>query len=128
MMQINTHSTIDTSLCGAPTMVEEGRSRVELQTTRQMAVDQRGLVHGGFVFGLADHAAMIAVNDPNVVLGAAQVTFIKPVAAGQTVVADAQVHEAQGRKRVVAVRVTHDSVVVFEGQFTCFVLQQHVLD
>ncbi len=126
-MQINTHLTIDTRLCGTPTLVEAGRSRVVLQTTQQMAVDQHGLVHGGFVFGLADHAAMVAVNDPNVVLGAAQATFLKPVAAGQTVVADAQVNEVHGRKQVVAVRVTHDTVVVFEGQFTCFVLQQHVL-
>jgi acyl-coenzyme A thioesterase PaaI-like protein len=44
-----------------------------------MAADQRGLVHGGFTFGLADYAAMVAVNDPNVVLGAAEVRFLAPV-------------------------------------------------
>ena len=27
-----------------------------------------GWYNGGFIFGLADHAAMLAVNDPNVVL------------------------------------------------------------
>jgi acyl-coenzyme A thioesterase PaaI-like protein len=48
-----------------------------------MAVDDRGLVHGGFVFGLADHAAMLAVNDPNVVLGAASTRFLKPVRVGE---------------------------------------------
>jgi acyl-coenzyme A thioesterase PaaI-like protein len=47
-----------------------------------MVVDAHGLVHGGFVFGLADYAAMLAVNDPNVVLGAAEARFLKPVRRG----------------------------------------------
>lgn len=127
-MQIRTHQAITSALCGKPLAVEEGRSRVELATTSQMAVDQRGLVHGGFIFGLADYAAMLAVNDPYVVLGAAQVKFNKPVSIGETVVAEALVEEVQGRKQMVAVQVSHEGGVVFEGRFTCFVLQQHVLD
>ena len=48
-----------------------------------MAADGRGLVHGGFTFGLADFAAMCAVNDPNVVLGAATCKFLAPVQVGR---------------------------------------------
>jgi len=43
-----------------------------------MAVDQMGLVHGGFTFGAADFAAMAAVNDPNVVLVSSECRFFKP--------------------------------------------------
>ena len=55
----NTHLAIDHSLCGAPQDLSEGHATARLETTAAMAVDVQGLVHGGFVFGLADHAAML---------------------------------------------------------------------
>ncbi len=129
-MQIITHQKIDPDLCGRPLAVEEGYSRVNLSTTRSMAADKTGLVHGGFVFGLADYAAMIAVNHPNVVLGAAEVKFLKPVQVEQTLIAEARVEEVQGKKHWVAVTVVleNDGDAVFQGMFTCFVLEKHVLD
>lgn len=127
-MEIRTHRQIDPELCGAPLTVEAGTSRVRLTATARMAVDDRGLVHGGFVFGLADHAAMIAVNDPNVVLGAAEVTFLRPVKVGDTVTAEAAVEPAGGKKRMVAVTARRGDEAVFEGRFACFVLDRHVLD
>ncbi len=126
-MDIITHNKIDFSLCGKPLLTEEDFSKVELKTSEQMSVDQTGLVHGGFIFGLADHAAMIAVNHPNVVLGAAEVKFLKPVKAGETVVAEAKVEEKEGKKNSVTVSVSRGEEIVFEGMFTCFVLEKHVL-
>jgi uncharacterized protein (TIGR00369 family) len=126
-MDIRTHQRIDAGLCGQAEAVGEGTSRVRLTTDARMAVDDRGLVHGGFVFGLADYAAMIAVNHPNVVLGAADVKFLAPVKVGDTVVAEARVEDDAGRKRRVAVNVRREDKPVFEGRFTCFVLDAHVL-
>ena len=60
-------------------------------------------VCAGFVFGLADYAAMLAVNDPNVVLGSADMRFIAPVKVGDEVVATATVTESKGKKRVLEV-------------------------
>ena len=127
-MDIITHNKIDFSLCGKPLLTEEDFSKVELKTSEQMSVNQTGLVHGGFIFGLADHAAMIAVNHPNVVLGAAEVKFLKPVKAGETVIAEAKVEEKEGKKKSVVVSVSRGEEKVFEGVFTCFVLEKHVLD
>ena len=93
-----------------------------------MEVDDQGLTHGGYIFGLADHAAMIAVNHPHVVLGSAEVKFLKPVKTGDALIARANVVEEKGKKRLVRVQVTRDSTIVLEGDFTCFVLDQHVLD
>lgn len=126
-MEIITHQKISKMLCGRPVEVGNGYSRVDLETTADMAVDEFELVHGGFIFGQADYAAMIAVNDPNVVLGAAEVKFLKPVKAGQTVVATARVSEEKGKKRLVQVTVEQGTTAVFEGLFTCFVLDRHVL-
>jgi uncharacterized protein (TIGR00369 family) len=126
-MKIDTHRHIDQTLCGKPLFVDTGNSQVELVTTPQMAADELGLVHGGFIFGLADYSAMIAVNHPHVVLGASDVKFLKPVRVGETVVARAKVQEVKGKKYWVSVSVTKDDEEIFLGMFTCFVLDKHVL-
>ena len=126
-MNIQTHQKIDRDLCGRPLNIEKGASSVEMVTTDRMTVDGTGLVHGGFIFGLADHAAMIAVNHPNVVLGAAEVKFLKPVKSGETVIAEAKIKEESGKKMIVSTSVSRNGDTVFEGHFTCFVLERHVL-
>jgi uncharacterized protein (TIGR00369 family) len=126
-MDINTHKKIDLTLCGKPLEIDEGFSRVELLLTDNMAADESGLVHGGFVFGLADYSAMIAVNHPNVVLGSADVKFLKPLRKGDTVVAEAKVENITGKRQTVRVVVNNKDEKVFEGLFICFVLDKHVL-
>jgi len=102
---------------------------VVLKTTDQMRVDERGLVHGGFTFGLADYAAMTAVNDPFVVLLSSQVKFLKAVVAGEVLTAQAKIKEKEGRKRKVGVEVfDQNQTKVFEGEFFCLILQKHVLE
>ena len=120
-MEIMTHHKIDQELCGRPLEVGDGNSRIQMQALDHMAADASGLVHGGFIFGQADYAAMIAVNHPNVVLGAAEVKFLKPVRTGETVVAEAKVTETDGKKRMVDVTVSKDNQAVFEGRFTALI-------
>ncbi len=127
-MDIITHQSIDAELCGTPVTVEEGYSRIEYVTTPRMAADSSGLVHGGFVFGLADYAAMLAVNHPNVVLGSADVRFTKPVKTDESIFAEAKVVSSEGKKHVVSVVVSRENKAVFKGEFTCFVLDKHILD
>ena len=127
MENIRTHREISRDLCGTPVLVKEGFSQVRLETNSKMAVDEKGLVHGGFVFGLADHAAMIAVNDPNVVLSFSEVSFTSPVRAGDIIVAEAKVVKSQNRRRIVKVSVRRNETKVFGGEFTCVVLDKHVL-
>lgn len=126
-MDIKTHEGIDRTLCGEPVELAEGFSEVRLTTLPCMAADASGLVHGGFVFGLADYAAMLAVNHPNVVLGGAETRFLKPVRAGEVLMARAVCDEPAGRKHVVRVEILLDGEAVFRGAFTCFVTERHVL-
>jgi uncharacterized protein (TIGR00369 family) len=128
MIDIRTHDKIDTSLCGVPVETGPGSATVQMSASDLMAVDARGLVHGGFLFSLADHAAMIAVNHPNVVLAGAEVKFLKPVAAGDLLIARASVAGETGRRRTVNVTVLRDKETVFEGTFTCAILEKHVLE
>jgi acyl-coenzyme A thioesterase PaaI-like protein len=127
-MNIITHQSIDAELCGNPIELKTNSSKIEFIATQRMAADQSGLVHGGFIFGLADYAAMLAVNDPNVVLGSAEVKFIKPVKVNESLLAEAKVISSEGMKHIVNVWVKRETDTVFTGEFICFVLKKHVLD
>ncbi len=124
--QQNTHRQANPRWVGEVVEVAQGRVIARLETRREMIVDEHGLVHGSFAFGLADYAAMVAVNDPNVVLGAAETRFLAPVKYGETMLASASVIEEKGKKRIVSCSVSTDRIV-FEGTFTCFALEKHVL-
>lgn len=126
-MNIKTHEDIDRSLCGEPLSVADGSSEVRMECVQHMAADKSGLIHGGFIFGMADHAAMLAVNHPNVVLGAAETRFLKPSRVGDTLVAVAETLSHQGSKHIIEVKVSCGEHVVFTGTFTCFVTPKHVL-
>ena len=126
-MNVQTHKHISAELCGSPEELSPGRSVVAMTTIPVMAADDQDLVHGGFVFGMADYAAMLAVNDPNVVLGASETKFLKPVRVGDCLTATAVVMEDKGKKRVVNVSVSRGDMEVLTGVFTCFVLEKHVL-
>ena len=126
-MKPNTHLGISEALCGRIESIEEGTATVVLTTTSSMAADDMGLVHGGFVFGAVDYAAMLAVNDPNVVLGSADVRFVAPVKVDDDVRCVAKVTEAKGKKRVLEVSATVGETLVVRGTMVAFVLDDHVL-
>jgi acyl-coenzyme A thioesterase PaaI-like protein len=133
-MQSRTHLALDPRLCGTPVWLAEGSACVALRALPEMAADTEGLVHGGFVFGLADYAAMLAINEPNVVLGSADVRLLAPVAVGDELRAEAARVRIEGKKRIVEVIVFREPKTgesererVFFGSFVCFVPATHVL-
>ncbi len=127
-MELKTHKMASEKLVGRVVKIEEGKAEAVLETTEEMKVDERGLIHGGFTFGLADLAAMAAVNEPYVVLGKANVLFVKPVKMGERLQAIAKVRERQGKKFVVEVAVYAGSKEVLKGEMTCYALEKHVLE
>ena len=124
-----THLSLSAELAGTVEWIEEGRSaEVTLCVGEKMRVDDQGLIHGGFTFGLADYASMVAVNDPFVVLISAQVFFRKPVMVGDRLKARANITHVEGANRRVSCQVVNqDGAKVFEGEFLCRVLSKHVL-
>jgi len=123
-----THLKASPALLGRPVLIEDdSRAMVELVTTKDMVVDDEGLVHGGFTFGLADYTAMLAVNHPYVVIGSADVRFTAPARLGETMKATATVERRGGRHREVAVEVQVDGKQIFKGAMNCYILDRHVL-
>jgi acyl-coenzyme A thioesterase PaaI-like protein len=125
---VKTHGKISAALCGRPEELREGYARVVLDASSDMAADDRGLIHGGFTFGLADYAAMLAVNEPTVVLASATTKFLGPVVAGERLEAEATLDRTDGRKRWVKVTVRRGETVVMEGDFMAVVPDRHILD
>jgi len=128
MLVQQTHNLTDRKLVGEVVELKDGYSKVVLKTSQVMAVDEKGLVHGGFTFGLADFAAMVCVNHPNVVLGSADVKFLAPVKIGDLLEAKAFLIKTEGKKNIVEVEINSQNGKVFSGSFNCYILENHVLD
>lgn len=124
----STHLAISLRLVGEPLELGEGTATAALTLLSEMAADDRGLVHGGFAFGLADYAAMLAVNHPLVVLASSSVKFLAPTRVGERLVAEARVVEETGRKRRVQVEVRRGDETVAAGEFLAVIPDRHVLD
>ncbi len=126
-MEAKTHRLANDELVGEVVEIRDGYAKVRLRTDERMAVDERGLVHGGFTFGCADFAAMLAVNHPNVVLYRAEVRFTAPVRAGEEILAEGEIRRRNGKKVEVEVRAYTDKTVL-EGVMYCYVPERHVLE
>jgi len=124
---LQTHKRIDTALNGDITLHEEGYVELRLTTRPEMIADELGLIHGGFIFGAADFAAMAAVNEKNVVLVASDCQFLSPVKFHDEVNIVARVRHKDGRKRNVHVEGFVHDIKVFEGEFKTVVTERHIL-
>jgi acyl-coenzyme A thioesterase PaaI-like protein len=126
--KINTHKLINNKLCGTPLFCENKKAEVKLELTHEMAADEKGLIHGGFIFGLADYAAMICVNEPLVVLSSSSCSFLKPLKIGETAIAYAETIKQEKNKYFVNVSVYSNKILVFKGEFNAVITKKHVLD
>ncbi len=122
-----THLLVNKKLSGEPIELKEGYSKVRLQADSDMITDSSGLIHGGFTFSLADYAAMLAINHPNVVLGGAHSRFLLPVVEGDVLIAEAQLAKKEGKKLIVKVNVRRNDDIVFNGEFICFTPEKYIL-
>jgi acyl-CoA thioesterase len=124
---LKTHQRIHTDLCGNIQKMDNGYVEIELETTKDMLADDMNLIHGGFIFGAADYAAMAAVNERNVVLVASDCQFLSPVELGDKVSFKATVRHTEGKKRNVNVEAFVHDIKVFSGVFKTVVTERHVL-
>jgi acyl-CoA thioesterase len=124
---LKTHERIRMHLCGSIVDLKKGYAKVTLPCSKDMSVDNLGLIHGGFIFGAADFAAMAAVNEPTVVLIGSKTRFLAPAKIGDVVEFEAKAKFEDARKRDVEVIGKINDIKVFEGTFYTVVLEKHVL-
>jgi len=124
---VKTHELINSELNGEIISLEVGYVELRLTTTPEMVADDVGLIHGGFIFSAADYAAMLAVNERNVVLVGSECQFLSPVKFHDEVNFIAKVRHKDGRKRNVHVEAYVLDIKVFEGEFKTVITDRHVL-
>ena len=124
---VQTHERINQEFSGEIVKLEQGYVELKLETTSEMVADDIGLIHGGFIFSSADYAAMLAVNERNVVLVASDCQFLSPVKFHDEVRIIAKVRHKEGRKRNVHVTGHVLDIKVFEGEFKTVVTEKHIL-
>ena len=108
--------------------LKEDYAKVLLEATEDMAVDDKGLIHGGFTFSAADFCAMATINEPNVVLvRAINTEFLAPVKVGDIVEFESEVLMKERRKVEIKVIGRLNEIKVFEGIFGCVILEKHIL-
>ena len=125
---VKTHLKIDERYSGRVVKVEDGYAEVLLSTSEEMLADEQGLIHGGFTFSAADYAAMVAVNEPTVVLAAANVSYLAPIKLGESTLFKAKVVQQEGRKSLVEVSGFVGAKEVFKGEFKTYTPAEHILD
>ena len=124
---VKTHEKVNSELNGEIIKLEQGYVELRLTTTTEMLADDVGLIHGGFIFSAADYAAMLAVNEKNVVLVGSECQFLSPVKFHDEVNFIAKVRHKDGRKRNVHVEAYVLDIKVFEGEFKTVITDRHVL-
>ncbi len=124
---VKTHELINSNLNGEIMKLEVGYVELRLTTTSEMVADDIGLIHGGFIFSAADYAAMLAVNEKNVVLVGSECQFLSPVKFHDEVNFIAKVRHKDGKKRNVHVEGYVLDIKVFEGEFKTVITDRHVL-
>jgi len=125
-IDLNTHLKFQKKF-GQLIEIGEDTAKVHFEATEEMAVDEEGLIHGGFTFGAADFCAMATVNHPYVVLVRSQCEFMAPVKVGDLVEFVSETIMKEKRKHEIKVAGYLNEIKVFEGMFSCVVLDKHVL-
>ena len=109
---VKTHKLASREVVGVPANIERDYASAVLLTKDLMKVNEEGLVHGSFTFGVADLAAMLSVNEPGVLLKSATAEFLQKVFVGDVIVAEAR---REGDTVMVEARVKDKKV--FDGVF-----------
>lgn len=124
---LKTHLKIKSILVGNLVAMSKNSSKVVLQTTHDMSVDEFGLIHSGFLFGSAEYAAVAAVNEPNVVVIGCRSKFFAPAKVGDLITFEAKGRFEDARKREIKVIGMINEIKVFEGLFQAVLLERHIL-
>ena len=123
---LKTHNKIRENLCGTIIKLNTGYSKTTLQTTKEMTLDDLGLIHSGFIFGAADYAAAVAVNEQNLIIIGSRSSFLAPAKIDDLIEFEAKAKFEDSRKREIKVTGYINEIKIYEGIFHAVVLEKHI--
>lgn len=100
-------------------------SKVVFTPTSEMCVDSR-LIHSGFVFSAAAHAALTALNKKNSLIIGADIKFLAPIELGHEVIFQAEALQDDTKKCEVKVEGFLLDIKIFYGIFFVAVFDKKI--
>ncbi len=95
-----------------------------LETDKDMAFRRTSIVRGHHIFAQANSLAVALVDAEIALTGTATVKYLRPVKAGERLVAKAELLSRSGRRHVVKVTTKIGHEDVFAGEFTVFAVEE----
>ena len=95
-----------------------------LETTAEMAFERTRVVRGHHIFSMAESLAMAVIDARVALTGVANVKYIKPVFAGEKLLAKANIVKVRGNKYFVHVKIYVKQNQVFRGKFILVVIEE----
>lgn len=126
-IEIKTAPLIDVEKVGDVVTTEKNSAVTMLKTNKSMVVDSFGLVHSGFIYGAANYAALLAINEMNSITVASNTKFLAPIEDGNQIEFRATVLQSESKKREVKVEGFVLDIKVFDSIFQVAVFDKHIL-
>ncbi|TXE78895.1 hypothetical protein FPD46_07610 [Campylobacter peloridis] len=118
---------INNALAGSISHIEKNFAKGILITTDEMAVDELGLVHSGFVFNAANYIAQAAINKEFSVLIGSRSFFYAPLKVGDILNLEASaLFSDDSRKREVKVVGFVNEIKIFDASFQVVTTEEHI--
>ncbi len=95
-----------------------------LETDKDMAFQRTSIVRGHHIFAQANSLAVALVDAEIALTGTATVKYLRPVKAGERLVAKAEIVSRSGRRHVVKVTTKIGHEDVFTGEFAVFAVDE----
>ena len=97
-----------------------------LLVTQDMVLEKAGVLHGYFMYAMADTLSLALVDAEHALTGVANVKYKVPVRAGSKLVARAEVANKRGPRYFIHVFIRSNNVEVFRAKFTIVALDDQV--
>ncbi|AJC87474.1 hypothetical protein [Campylobacter insulaenigrae] len=125
--ELITCPNINNNLAGSISHIEKNFAKGILITTGDMAVDDLGLVHSGFVFNAANYIAQAAINKQFSVLIGSRSFFYAPLKVGDILNLEANaLFSDDARKREVKVVGFVNEIKIFDASFQVITTEEHI--
>jgi acyl-coenzyme A thioesterase PaaI-like protein len=125
--RIKVCKTLNSDLSGSIVELNEARAKIELTTISEMASDNEGLVHSGYIYSSISYAALVVINNPNAIITSSNINYLSAISVGKKITIDAVVKNKGSKKSIVNITVKLADLDIADGTMTIFTLDKHPL-
>ena len=112
---------------GTLTSLVEGKAEIQFKPTKEMVIDDNGLVHSSFILTACEYASLVVTNKENLFVQSVEAEYLAPIEVGMECIIKASIKYNGDKKNIIIVQAFHKDIKVFDGTFNILELEQHIL-